>query len=150
MKQPPRRTPDAFAGKDIAALQKLQRQGVIQPCTSPWASSIVLVWKKDSTSCPTTDFRVLYHHVKNDAFLIPHTEACRGAAVASATLFSTMNTTSAYHQSPIKEDIPKTAFTTKYGLFEYATMPFSLSNATACFHRVTQWNSVVYSGRPAL
>ena len=138
VKQPPRRTPAAFAGEDLKAIQKLQRQGVIRPSTSPYASPIVLVRKKDGTSRLTTDYRLLNKQVIPDAFPIPRTEDCLDA-VAGSTLFSTMDITAAYHQIPMREeDIPKTAFTTKYGLFEYTTMPFGLSNATATFQRVME------------
>ena len=51
-------------------------------------------------------------------------------------MFSTMDIMLAYNQVPVAEqDIPKTAFTTKYGLFEFTTMPFSLMTAPATY----QW-----------
>lgn len=147
-KQPPHRVPAAFAGEDKKAIEKLQRQGVIRPSSSPWASPIVLVHKKDGTVRFCTDYRWLNQCTKKDAFPIPRTEDCLDA-VAGASLFSTMDITSAYHQIPVRqEDIPKTAFVTKYGLFEYVTMPFGLCNATATFQRLMelalsglQWNS---------
>ena len=50
-----------------------------------------------------------------------------------------MDITSAYNQIPVRErDIPKTAFVSKYGLFEFTTMPFGLSNAPATFQRVME------------
>ena len=55
-------------------------------------------------------------------------------AVAGATSFSTSDITSAYNQIPVrKEDIPKTAFVSKYGLHESTTMCFGLTNAPATF-----------------
>lgn len=138
LKQPPRRVPTAFAGEDIKALEKLQRQGVIRPSNSPWASPIVLVHKKDGSVRFCTDYRRLNQVTKKDAFPIPRTEDCFDA-LTGAVMFSTMDITSAYHQIPVHEaDIPKTAFTTKYGLFEYVTMPFGLCNATATFQRVIE------------
>ena len=118
-KQPPHRVPAAFAGEDKKAIQKLQRQGVIRPSTSPWASPIVLVHKKDGSVRFCTDYRRLNQCTRKDAFPIPRTEDCLDA-VAGASLFSTMDITSAYHQIPVHQgDIPKTAFVTKYGLYEY-------------------------------
>ena len=59
--------------------------------------------------------------------------------MSGSVLFSTLDITSAYNQIPVrKEDIQKTAFTTKFGLFEYTTMPFGLSNAPATFQRVME------------
>lgn len=147
-KQPPHRVPTAFAGEDTKAIEKLQRQGVIRPSSSPWASPIVLVHKKDGSVRFCTDYRRLNQCTKKDAFPIPRTEDCIDA-VAGASIFSTMDITSAYHQIPVHEnDIPKTAFVTKYGLFEYVTMPFGLCNATATFQRLMelalsglQWSS---------
>ena len=137
-KQPPHRVPAAFAGEDLKAIEKLQRQGVIRPSASPWASPIVLVHKKDGSVRFCSDYRRLNQSTKKDAFPIPRTEDCLDA-VAGSTIFSTMDITSAYHQIPVSEkDIPKTAFVTKYGLFEYVTMPFGLCNATATFQRLME------------
>ena len=85
-----------------------------------------------------TDFRKVNAVTKKDAFPIPRTEDCLDA-VAVAVIFSTFDITSAYHQVPLREsDIPKTAFTTKYGLYEYMTMPFGICNATATFQRLME------------
>ena len=73
------------------------------------------------------------------------------SAVAGASIFTTFDITSAYNQIPVKEsDIPKTAFVTKHGLFEYVTMPFGLCNAPATFQHLMelalgglQWTSVL-------
>ena len=138
LKQPPRRTPIAFEGEDKAALNKLQQQGSIRPSSSPWASPIVLVRKKDGSVRPCVDYRRLNSVTKPDAFPLPRTEDCLDA-MAGSVLFSTLDITSAYNQVPVKaEDIPKTAFVTKYGLFEYTTMPFGLSNAPATFQRIIE------------
>ena len=136
--QPPRRTPLAFEGEDKAAIEKLQQQGSIQPSTSPWASPIVLVRKKDGSVRPCVDYRRLNAVTKPDAFPLPRTEDCLDA-MAESRLFSTLDITSAYNLVPVrKEDIPKTVFVTKFGLFEFTTMPFGLSNAPATFQRVIE------------
>ena len=59
--------------------------------------------------------------------------------VAGATLFSTMDITAAYHQIPVaKEDIPKMDFITKYGLYEFKTMPFGLRTAPQTYQRLIE------------
>ncbi len=130
--------PLAFAGEDQGAIEKLVAQGSVQPSTSPWASPLVLVRKRDGTVRPCVDYRAVNAVTKKDAFPLPRTEDCLDA-VAGATIFSTMDITSAYNQIPVRpEDIPKTAFVSKYGLFEYRTMAFGLTNAPATFQRLME------------
>ena len=75
---------------------------------------------------------------EDDAFPIPRTQDCLDA-MSGATIFATMDITSAYNQVPVaKEDIPKTAFITKYGLFESLTMTFGLKTAPATFQRLME------------
>lgn len=138
IKQPPRRVPLAFIGEDKAAIEKLCKQGSIRPSNSPWASPIVLVRKRDGSVRPCVDYRRLNAVTKRDAFPLPRCQDCLDA-VANSTLFSTLDVTSAYNQIPVKkEDIPKTAFVSKYGLFEYTTMPFGLTNSPATFQRTME------------
>ena len=138
IKQPPRRVPLAFADEDRKALNELTKQGSIRPSTSPWASPIVLVRKKNGQVRPCVDYRKLNAVTKKDAFPLPRIQDCLDS-IDGANLFSTLDITSAYNQIPVrKEDIPKTAFVTKYGLFEYTTMPFGLCNAPATFQRVIE------------
>jgi hypothetical protein len=59
--------------------------------------------------------------------------------VAGATLFSTFDLTSGYHQIPVRSvDIHKTAFGTKYGLFEFQTMPFDVCNGPPACQRLME------------
>ena len=75
------------------------------------------------------DYWQLSAVTKDLAYPIPCTQDCLDA-VAGTTIFSTMDITAAYHQIPVaEEDIPKTAFITKYGLYEFKTMPFGLKTA---------------------
>ena len=73
-----------------------------------------------------------------DAFPLPRTQDCFDA-VAGATVFSSMDITSAYNQIPIREQyIAKMAFVTKYGLYEITTMPFGICNAPATFQHIME------------
>ena len=90
---------------------------------------MVMVWKWCQVPRMCLDYWWLNAITKDTAYPIPHTQDCLDA-VAEATIFLMMDITAAYHQVPVaKEDIPKTAFITKYGLYEIKIMPFSLKTA---------------------
>jgi hypothetical protein len=59
--------------------------------------------------------------------------------VRGSTLFSTFDLTNGYHQIPVKrEDVPKTAFVTRYGLFEFLAMPFGVCNGPKTCQRLME------------
>ena len=138
IKQPPRQVPIAYAEGGHKALEKLHAQGVIHPSTSPWSSLIALVWKKSGQLHPCVDYQQLNKVTRDVAYHIPRTQDCI-YVVSSATMFSTMDITSAYNQVPVAEqDILKTAFLTKYGLYDFTKMhliELTLSNPqwSLCF-----------------
>ena len=138
IKQAPRRVPLAFAGEEITAIEKMKTQGIIRESNSPWSSPIVLVRKKCGGVRICGDFRKVNSVTRKDAFPIPRIQDCLDA-LGSSMYFSTLDMTSSYNQVPIREeDIPKTAFVTKHGLFEYKTMPFGLCNAPSTFQRMME------------
>ena len=138
IKQPPRRVPIALAEDERKAIEQMKQQGVIRESQSPWSSPIVLVRKKNGKVRPCIDFRRVNEVTKKDAFPLPRIQDCLDA-VSGAKLFSTFDLTSGYFQIPVKsEDIPKTAFVTKYGLYEFTSMPFGLCNSAATFQRVME------------
>ena len=140
IKQPFRRTPLAFVNEEKAVIDKLKKkkQGVIRDSNSPWASPILLIRKKDNSVRPVVDYRALNKLCQVDAFPIPKVDDCLDS-LSGAKLFSTVDMTSGYFQVPVKaSDIPKTAFITKQGLFEFTSMPQGLTNSSATFQRVMQ------------
>ena len=139
VKQPPRRPPMALAGEETAAIEKMLSQGVIRESSSPWASPIVLVKKKDGKIRTCIDYRQLNKVTRKDAFPLPKVQECLDALSGSA-IFTTLDLTSGYHQVSIKEsDIPKTAFVSaRKGLFEFVSAPFGLCNMPATFQRVME------------
>uniref|UniRef100_A0A0C9RQ48 RNA-directed DNA polymerase n=1 Tax=Fopius arisanus TaxID=64838 RepID=A0A0C9RQ48_9HYME len=113
----------------------LLQYNIIQPSSSQWASPLHMVRKKTGGWRSTGDFRRLNKQTVPDRYPIPYIEDllqhCYGSKV-----FSTIDLVRAYHQMPVaKEDIPKTAVATPFGLFEFRGMPPGLRNATQTFQR---------------
>ena len=111
-------------------LMRMQEQGVIQPSSSPWASPIVLVRKKDGTLRICVDYRHLNSVTKSDTFPLPRIDDLLDQ-LGSAKCFTTLDLAAGYWQIRVAEDsIEKTAFVTPTGLFEFRVMPFGLTNAS--------------------
>ena len=138
IKQPFRRVPMAYAEEEKKAIDKMLDQGVIRPSKSPWASPLLLTKKKDGSFRPCIDYRKVNKVTKVDAFPIPKVDECIDA-VSGSTCFSTLDLISGYHQVPVREqDIPKTAFSSKYGHNEFVVSPFGMTNSGATFQRVIE------------
>ena len=106
---------------------------IIQPSTSPWASSIVLLMKKDGTTRFCLDYRKVNEKSRKDAYPLPRIEEAL-ELLNNACWFSTMDLASGYWQIEMHPDsIDKTAFVTHQGLFEFKVLPFGLTGATATF-----------------
>lgn len=119
-------------------INQLLEAKVIRESSSPYASPIVLVRKKDGTLRMCVDYRQLNQKTRKDAFPLPRIEESLDA-LSNACWFSTMDLASGYNQVPVAEaDRPKTAFCTPFGLFEWNRMPFGLCNAPGTFQRLMQ------------
>ena len=109
---------------------------MIQESNSEWASAPVLVRKKDGTVRYCVDFRVVNDLTVKDAYGIPSISQCLDQ-LEGCTMYSCLDLASGYHQILIDErDRHKTAFITKFGLFEHKRMAFGLCNAPSTFSRV--------------
>ena len=98
---------------------KLLEWGIIERSCSPWASPVTLVAKKDGTVRLTIDYRRLNAVTKVPASTIPKVQDCVDA-LEGATIFPLLDSGSAYYQIKMKEgDIPKTAFITPWGHFQF-------------------------------
>ena len=145
-----RRTPKAFEKEEETYLQEQLDARVIVPSSSAWASPVVLVRKKDQTVRWCCDFRKLNEVTVKDAYPLPRIDMCLDC-LGSAKYFTTMDLQSGYWQLEVDPaDRHKTAFTTKYGLFEYSKLPMGLCNAPSTFQRCMelilrglQWKTVL-------
>jgi predicted aspartyl protease len=136
IKQRMRRTPACFADEEEAHLKKMLNAGVIKESVSEWASAPVLIRKRDKSVRWCIDYRALNNVTIKDTFPLPLVDDCLDT-LAGNSWFSKLDANSAYWQVRIKEeDRHKTAFVTKYGLFEHVKMGFGLCNAPATFSRV--------------
>ena len=113
----------------------LENEGIVRRSSSPWASPIHVVTKKDGSLRPCGDFRALNSVTIHDAYPMPLIKDLV-SRFAGNTHFSTIDLSKAFHQFPVNsEDIPKTAVTTPFGNFEYLFMPFGLRNAAQTLQR---------------
>ena len=136
--QPYRRIPPSQFEDVRQHIQELADKGVIRPSSSPYASPIVIVRKKDGSIRLCVDYRKLNAITRRDAFPLPRIDETLDA-IGGASFFSTLDLASGYHQVAMHEDDQeKTAFTTPFGLWEFKRMPFGLSGAPATFQRLMQ------------
>jgi hypothetical protein len=114
-------------------LQDLLDIGFIRPSSSPWGCPALFVKKKDQTLRLCVDYRPLNEVTIKNKYPLPRIDLLFDQ-LAGAKVFSKVDLRSGYHQIRIyPEDVPKTAFTTQYGLYEYLLMSFGLTNAPAHF-----------------
>jgi hypothetical protein len=99
-------------------LQALLDKGYIRPSTSPWGCPVLFVEKKDKELHLCVDYRPLNAVTINNKYPLPRIDILFNQ-LAGAQVFSKIDLRSSYHQIKIRaEDIPKMAFTTRYGLYE--------------------------------
>jgi hypothetical protein len=114
-------------------LQELLDKGYIRPICSLWHCLAIFVSKKDKTQCLCVNYRPLNAVTVKNKYPLPRIDLPFDQLI-EAQVFSKIDLRSGYHQIKIcDEDIPKTAFSTRYGLYEYLVMSFGLTNAPTHF-----------------
>jgi hypothetical protein len=111
----------------------LLEKGYIRPSTSSWAAPVLFVEKKDGTKRMYIDYRSLNEVTIKNKYPVPRIEDMFDQ-LRGASMFSKIDLRSGYHQLKIRpSNIPRTAFITKYRLYEFTVMSFRLTNAPAFF-----------------
>lgn len=131
----------------VAELDELRRQiteyldrGWIQPSSSPYGAPVLFTRKSDGGLRLCIDYRAVNRLTLKNRYPLPRIEELLDR-MRGASYFTKIDLRSGYHQVPLEqEDMPKTAFRTRYGHFEFRVLPFGLTNAPAHFmalmHRI--------------
>ncbi|GMF28614.1 unnamed protein product [Phytophthora fragariaefolia] len=138
IKQRPYRVSNAEGDVMEAEIDQYLELGLVRPSTSPWASPVLMIRKPDGGIRFCIDYRRLNAVTIKDCYPMPLIDDILDV-LKGAKLYSTMDIASGYWNVPMDPDsVEKTAFTCKYGLFEWLVMPFGLCNAVPAFERLME------------
>ena len=114
-------------------LQELVDRGFIRPSISPWGVPMLFVKKKDGTWRLCIDYRQLNKVTIRNKYPLPRVDDLIDQ-LQGVKVFSKIDLRSGYYPLRVREsDIPKMAFRTRYGHYEFLVMSFRLTNAPAAF-----------------
>ena len=114
-------------------VEKHLHKGFIRPSTSPVAHGVLFAPKKDGTLRPCIDYRKLNAMTRKNRYPLPRIDELQDR-LQGAKWFTAIDIRDAYYRIRMKKGEEwKTAFRTRFGLFEYQVMPFGLTNAPASF-----------------
>ena len=130
---PPYRMAHAELRELKAQLEELLSKGFIRSSISPWEALVLFVKKKYGSLLLCIDYRQLNKVTILNKYPLPRIDELFDQLQGSR-VYSKIDLRSGYHQSRVQEgDVPKTAFRTSYGHYEFLVMPFGLTNALAAF-----------------
>ena len=136
IRQPVRRIPPHRREEVRRLLDQMLEKRIVEPSSSPWASPVVLVRKKDGSTRFCIDYRKVNEVTRKDAYPLPRIDTTLDALHGSQW-FTTLDLLSGYWQVEMEDsDKEKTAFCTTEGLFQFRVMPFGLCNGPASFQRL--------------
>ncbi|GKA43895.1 putative reverse transcriptase domain-containing protein [Tanacetum coccineum] len=125
--------------KKIFANQELSDKGFIRPISSPWGALFLFVKKKDESLRMCIDFHELNKLTVKNLYPLPRIDDLF-YQLQGSSVYSKIDLRSGYQQLRVRdEDIPKTAFRTRYGHYEFQVMPFGLTNTPAVFMDLMNW-----------
>jgi hypothetical protein len=129
----PYRMPPKELAELKTQLQEYLDKGYIHPSSSPWGCPALFLKKKDGSLRLCVDYRPLNAVTIKNKYPLPHIDVLFDQ-LAGAKVFSKLDLQLGYHQIIIRPcDIPKTTFSTRYGLYEYLVMSCGLTNAPTYF-----------------
>ncbi|GJV73609.1 putative reverse transcriptase domain-containing protein [Tanacetum coccineum] len=114
-------------------LQEISDKRFIRPTSSPWGAPVLFVKKKDGYFRMCIDYRELNKLTVKNRYPLSRIDDLFDQ-LQESRVYSKINLRSGYHQLRVREeDIPKIAFRTRYGHYEFQVMPFGLTNAPEIF-----------------
>ena len=117
-------------------VQELLAKGFIRPSVSPFSSPVIFVRKKDGTLRMCIDYIAVNKLTVKNRYPLPRIDQLLDTLQGS-TVFSSLDLHSGYHQVKLRaEDVPKTAFSTPGGHYEWLVLSFGLANAPSTFMSV--------------
>jgi hypothetical protein len=129
-------------------IKELLEKGFIYPSSSSWGAPVIFVPKKDGTQRMCVDYHALNEVTVKNKYPLPRIDDLF-EQLCGACVFSKIDLRSGFHQLKVQEcDIPKTAFISRYGLYEFTVMSFGLNNAPTYFMYVTPHSKVAGTKPP--